>query len=274
MFFGEYTFSQYIPPCTTFMEDDREKEEVTGAHQDNSPSRSTIFLTIGSISIALVGALIWSGMRMQTSPETECSYRGGMWVSKSQDCLYEKGTGGAEQVGMTASTLALSVPESTEVLSFEKVVIGAPLAYTKQLIPVKGTKGKLSLNGALSRVYKYSEDIVMPFSISTETGGNFVYLAIFKKTPQGYFSTDTRFVGDRVAGESLVLVPSGDSQRQYVVRFSYRDRKKGESVTAIPTEPRVLTVTIVDHHITDSSVIGRDAPTQIASSTSATTPAI
>jgi hypothetical protein len=89
------------------------------------------------------------------------------------------------------------------------------------------TKGDLNADGR--------EDVA--FWVSRETGGSgmFYYVVVALNGASGYKTTNAFLVGDRIAPQTLQI--RSDARELHV---NYADRRKGEPMTASPTEPRVL----------------------------------
>lgn len=75
------------------------------------------------------------------------------------------------------------------------------------------------------------------FLVSQETGGSgvFYYAVAAIKTANGYKTTNAFFVGDRISPQST-YIPEGSQELQ----VNYAQRRKGEPMTASPSEGATL----------------------------------
>jgi len=84
------------------------------------------------------------------------------------------------------------------------------------------------------------------FLITQDLGGSgtFFYAVAAVKTNTGYKTTNAYFIGDRIAPQSTVIdKDSGE------IRVNYADRKKGESMSAAPTEGATLRLEIASDNV-------------------------
>jgi hypothetical protein len=75
------------------------------------------------------------------------------------------------------------------------------------------------------------------FWVTQDAGGSgtFYYVVVALKNPSGYTTTNAFLVGDRITPESMQIRPDA---RELHVHFV--DRKRGEPMTAPPSEAKVL----------------------------------
>ncbi len=235
-------------------------EDIDNGEQSVFPTRAVVTLGV-IIGVIGLGVFFWYARSMNLEPGKECEFRGGTWLSDTEECVFEGGiSGGSEQVGMTAATIALHIPDTEKdtVATFTEVEIGASYEASAPF-PIDGSPagGSAWLSADLGRVHKGTQDLVMPFVVNFGGTGMFVYLGVFEKKDGVYVGRSAVPVGDRIGVEGLML-SSSDASGAFTARLSYRDRREGEAMAQVPTEPRAVEVTIKDHTILSSYMTSRD----------------
>lgn len=233
--------------------DKNEEEEI---EEDKSPSRGTVLILLVCALLIIVGVFAKYIVSLNINHEKECSYRGGVWDSSTEVCVYENGVGGIEQVGMTIPAVSLRIPGTKEDVIFKAVGVG--FTQIQEEVFASGTiQGSVVLNTALGKVQKSTQDLLMPFSVRIDKSPEEMYLGVFVKTPnESYVLSKAEYVGRAIGQENLTVTP-GDNSSEYRLRFSFRERKEGEPLSAVPTEPRVFDVVVKDHSFIEVLVTGR-----------------
>jgi len=232
-------------------------EELPEDNEDTtSPSRGTILILFVCAVLLVGGVFLKYALNLNINHEKECTYRGGVWNAVIKECIYENGTRGVEQVGMNISSLTVSVPGSEDKVVFERVEVGLEDVHVAPIMS-GAVQGTLSLVTSLGKVQKETQDLIMPFMVRVGGSAEVAYLGLFRKVGEGYEQIGAEKVGNVIGQENLKLSPLNASS-SYSVRLSYRDRKEGESITTIPTEPRVFEMFVREHAIRSVSVIGRE----------------
>ena len=88
-------------------------------------------------------------------------------------------------------------------------------------------KGDLTFDG--------KEDVAFLISQNTGGTGEFYYVVVAVATTTGYATTNAFLIGDRIAPQSTEIHSDPGE-----LRVNYADRKPGESMTAQPTQGKVL----------------------------------
>ncbi len=232
---------------------DAQEEEI---EEDKSPSRGTVLILLVCALLIIVGVFAKYILNLNIDHEKECSYRGGVWDSSIEECVYENGVGGIEQVGMTIPTVSLRIPGTEEDALFKSVGVG--FTQIQEEMFASGTmQGSVVLNTALGKVQKSTQDLLMPFSVRVDKSPEEMYLGVFAKTPnEGYVLSKAEYVGRAIGQENLTVTP-GDNASEYRTRFSFRERNEGEPLSAVPTEPRAFDVVVRNHTFVEVQVTGR-----------------
>ncbi len=235
-------------------------------HDELELVEETRFPTKVVVSI-VVGLLVISGLvffyfanQVGTKANVECAYRGGTWLGDKAECIFDDTAGGKQQrVGMVVASIEILVPESKETVRFLNVEIGKAGAASQTFAIPQASNGVISIIDKLGRVHTASGDLVLPFVVQYGGSGTFNYLGLFEKMDRTYVLRDSLLIGDRVAPEALVILANTQGEvGEFTARLSYRDRKLDEPMSAIPTEPRTMSVSVKNHRSDSVAILSRD----------------
>ncbi len=248
---------------------ENEQKERTGGplaeellEKDPEPPTKTILIIVVALCLLLVAGFIWYALRLNANPERECAFRGGVWKRAGSECIFENSAqGNGEQTGMKAGTITLSIPDQKPevTVTFQNIEVGVAHTGSESFVAT-GTPvhGAVSLVSELGRVQSVTGDLVMPFAVNFGGSGTLLYLGVFNKGVNGgYTLRGATFAGDRISPQTMSL-NALDERSVYIAKFTYRDRRDGEPLSAVPTEPRTLELTILNSSIQNTFVTGRD----------------
>ncbi len=217
-------------------------ESPLNLEEEPRPPYRAIVLTTVLISLSVIGIFMWYALNLSTEPKAECSYRGGVWSKERDECIFENGVGaGNQQVGMIVSEIELVPPGlSMDRISFSKVEIGGSQVFVETLDDLNI---QISLLSRFGKVQKETQDLVMPFTVSTKGGGESTYLGVFIKEEGAYRLKDSLLIGDRIAVEGVLLLQK-QKEGSFLGRVLYRGRREGQAFSEIPTEPKTVEVVV------------------------------
>lgn len=240
------------------MDIEEQEKGMEEGKENASASRKTFVVIIVCLFVTIGLIFAHFAFKLDTDPEKECIYRGGVWSSESKDCVFEDGVGGGVQrVGMTIPALTFTVPTIGKEVFFTDVEIGSSKEYSQPFSLEGGGVGSVVLINELARVQGVTNDLVLPFAVQTTGTGVFTYVGVFEKTDAGYVFRDSLFIGDRINPERLNLAQHED-EGVYGAQLMFRDRTKDEPMSTVPREPKTQEMTIQDHMITNSFAITRE----------------
>jgi len=223
-------------------------------HEDVAETKPPIgliwFVVIGACLCALLG-LFWLATRLSVDIEKDCRFRGGEWDKDRKECLFEDILGGRGRQGVLMSRIVLPVSESEQGI-FEQVTLGVPKEYTYRF---SDGSGAVILYARLGKMHSDTRRVVVPYVRATN-GGYATHLGLFVERNGEYILVDSALVGGTIGLEAVTFEDQNNSLR---VKFTYRDRRKGESGDAVPRDSEMFVVSITQENtFKDAVVISRE----------------